>query len=98
MGNTTQAGDLTLGPPTAPGVFPGSGSVTITAANGDTVTFKYQGTLYAGTGEGIGTFTFTSGTGRFANVAGGGTFYALIDTSLPTQQPMTVVLDGKIDY
>ena len=72
--------------------------MTITAANGDQLTFDYEGFLYALTGEGIGTFTFSGGTGRFAHAAGGGTFYALIDTSLPDHQPMTVVLDGTIDY
>jgi hypothetical protein len=35
--------------------------------------------LNAATGEGTGTFTFTGGTGRFADATGGGTFDALID-------------------
>jgi hypothetical protein len=98
MGDTEQEGTLVLGLPVAPGVFPGYGSVTITAANGDKVTFDYVGLLYAGTGEGVGTFSFTGGTGRFAKATGGGTFVALIDLSLPVDQPMTVVLDGNIDY
>ncbi len=98
MGNTTQVGSLSLRAPTGPGVFPGTGTVTITAANGDSVTFDYFGDLYAFTGEGIATFEFTGGTGRFADVRGGGTIYALIDTSLPEGQPMTVVLDGQISY
>jgi hypothetical protein len=98
MGMTTQAGTLVLEAPIAPGVFPGHGSVTITAANGDTVSFDYVGLLFAATGEGVGTFTFTGGTGRFANVTGSGTFDALIDLSLPDHQPMTVVLDGTIRY
>jgi hypothetical protein len=99
MGKVAQAGTLTLQPvQIAPGVFPGSGTVTFTAANGDKVTFDYVGKLNSVTGEGIGTFTFTSGTGRFRGVSGGGNFYALIDVSLPGGQPMTVVLDGKIDY
>ncbi len=98
MGHTLQQGTLVLGAPDENFVAPGSGFVTMTAANGDELTFYYEGLLYAATGEGIGTFTFTSGTGRFANATGGGTFYALIDTSLPENQPMTVVLDGQIDY
>jgi hypothetical protein len=98
MGNTKQKGTLVLQAPIAPGLFPGSGSVTITAANGDTVTFDYVGLLDALTGEGFGTFTFTGGTGRFAGATGGGTFDALIDLSLPSNQPMTVVLDGMISY
>jgi hypothetical protein len=98
MGNTTQAGTLTLEPPIAPGMFPGFGSVTIVAANGDSVSFDYVGVLDALTGEGTGTFSFTTGTGRFADVSGEGTFDALIDLSFPTAQPMTVTLDGTISY
>jgi hypothetical protein len=98
MGKTKQSGTLTLEAPIAPGIFPGFGSVTITAANGDQLTFDYEGLLNAATGEGTGTFTFTGGTGRFADATGGGTFDALIDLSLPTKQTMSVVLDGEISY
>ena len=35
---------------------------------------------------------------RITNATGSGNFYALIDTSLATNQPMTVVLDGTINY
>ena len=98
MGDTTQFGILTLGAPDQNFIAPGYGSVTIVAANGDEVRFDYQGFLNALTGEGIGSFTFTGGTGRFAGVTGQGTFDALIDLSLPTAQPMTVTLDGEISY
>ena len=98
MGNTTQTGTLYLGPPDENLMFPGYGSVTIVAANGDQVTFDYEGELDGVTGEGTGTFTFTGGTGRFAGATGQGTFDAHIDLSLPTDQPMTVTLDGKISY
>ena len=98
MGLTAQEGTLFLGPPDENFVAPGFGTVTMTAANGDQLTFYYEGSLYALSGEGIGTFTFIGGTGRFANATGSGTFYALIDTSLAENQPMTVVLDGQIDY
>jgi hypothetical protein len=98
MGNTKQTGTLVLEPPDANGIFPGSGSVTITAANGDQVTFDYVGFLDSQTGEGTGTFTFTGGTGRFAGATGQGTFDALIDLSLPANQPMKVTLDGEISY
>jgi hypothetical protein len=97
MGNTEQSGTLVL-VPNGGELIPGFGSVTIVAANGDTVSFDYVGLLNPATGEGIGTFAFTGGTGRFADVSGGGTFYALIDLSVPTGQPMTVVLDGQIGY
>jgi hypothetical protein len=62
------------------------------------VPFDYVGVLDAATGEGVGTFTFTGGTGRFAGVSGRGTFLAEIDLSLPSAQPMTVTLDGTIHY
>lgn len=98
MGKTTQFGTLVLGPPDVHGMAPGYGSVTIFAANGDSVRFNYVGILDAVTGEGTGTFAFTGGTGRFAHVSGEGTFDALIDLSVPDEQPMTVTLDGSIRY
>jgi hypothetical protein len=94
MGNTTQSGTLTLEAPIALGMFPGFGSVTIVAATGDSVSFDYVGILNAVTGEGTSSFTFTGGTGRFADVSGQGTFDAIIDLSFPTAQPMAVTLDG----
>jgi hypothetical protein len=77
---------------------PGIGIVTMTAANGDQLSFDYEGTLFAATGESIGTYTFTGGTGRFADATGGGAFYALIDLTAPQNQTMSVILDGEIDY
>ena len=74
------------------------GPQTITAANGDKVMFDYFGLLFAETGEGIGAFVFTGGTGRYGRATGGGVFEAQIDVSKPVNQPMTVVLDGKISY
>ena len=99
MGKTKQTGILFLSPiPNDNGLYPGYGSVTITAANGDKLKFEYEGLLNPITGEGTGTFTFTGGTGRFANATGSGTFDASIDVSLPDDQPMTVILNGKINY
>jgi hypothetical protein len=99
LGKAAQRGTLALQPPVvAPHIFPGSGSVTITGANGDQLTFSYTGNLDANTGVGQGNFTFTGGTGRFANATGGGTFYAQINLAQAAPQPMTVVLDGQIGY
>jgi hypothetical protein len=100
MGRSTQSGTLILYPdPNSPPAAPmrGDGFVTITAANGDELTFKYEGLLYAN-GEGTGTFTFTEGTGRFVGATGGGKFYAQINLAQPAPQPMTVLLDGRISY
>jgi hypothetical protein len=97
MGRAAQVGKLSLGAPTACGL-PGVGSVTITAADGDQVTFNFEGLLNPLTGEGAGPITITGGTGRFAGAKGGGTFYAVIDLRAPTNQSMTVLLDGIIIY
>ena len=98
MGETQQTGTLVLQPAIAPGIYPGSGAVTITGANGDKLYFVYGGLLDAETGIGSGTFIFTGGTGKFANATGGGIFFAEIDLSLPMLQPMTVDLDGRIKF
>jgi hypothetical protein len=98
MGRTKQVGTLVLDQAIAPGIYPGSGSVTITAEDGDKLTFVYGGLLDANDGVGSGTFIFTGGTGKFAHATGGGIFYADIDLSVPTNQPMTVDLDGRIKF
>jgi hypothetical protein len=97
MGRAAQMGNLSLGAPT-PNGLPGAGSVTITAANGDQVTFEFQGFLNPLTGVGAGPLKITGGTGRFAGATGVGTFYAVIDLSTPANQSMTVLLDGIINY
>lgn len=97
MGRSAQAGNLSLGAPTVNGL-PGAGTVTITSANGDQVTFKFAGFLNPFTGEGAGPLEITGGTGRFTGAVGRGTFYAVIDLSTPANQSMTVLLDGIITY
>jgi hypothetical protein len=99
MGRTAQRGTLFLSPPNPnTGIAPGRGSVTFTAANGDSISFNFQGKLNSLTGEGKGTFTITGGTGRFADAAGNGTFRALIDLTRSVNQPMSVKLDGRISF
>lgn len=98
LGRIHQQGALILQPTPDPDVFAGHGVVTFTAANGDELTFQYEGLLYAATGRGVGTLVFTGGTGRFADASGTGRFEARIDTSVPTNQPMTVELQGRLSY
>jgi len=100
LGLAHQQGTMTLEPPidVQQVMFPGHGTVTLTAANGDELTFHFEGVLDVNTGVGDGRFEFVGGTGRFAGATGGGTFHAVIDLSYPVAQPMTVVLDGQVSY
>ncbi len=98
MGNTTHTITLTLEAPIAPGLYPGYGTNTLVAANGDTVDIAYVGILDATTGGAGGRFTVTGGTGRFSGASGGGIFAALVDLSFPSGQPMTYTFDGGISY
>jgi hypothetical protein len=98
MGQTSQAGTLTLEPAIATDIYPGFGAVVITGANGDKLNLYYSGLLDAENGIGFGTFVLRGGTGRFAHATGSGILFAQIDLSLPDHQPMTVVLDGKISF
>jgi hypothetical protein len=98
MGQTSQAGTLTLEPAIATDIYPGFGAVVITASNGDKLNLYYSGLLDAETGVGIGVFTLRGGTGRFAHATGSGFLYAQIDLSLADHQPMTVFLDGVINF
>ena len=100
LGKVGQGGTLylDLGSATAAGI-PGGGKVILTAANGDTLTFDYEGLLDPNTGLGTGTLTFTGGTGRFTDATGTGTFAAHLDFSNGfVGAPMAVTIEGTIDY
>jgi hypothetical protein len=105
LGKVAQTGTLFLDPDLTHAVLndkgevlvPGTGDVTLTAANGDRLTFHYRGLLNLNTGEGTGTLEFTGGTGRFADAEGSGEFVAHIDLTRPGT-PMTVTITGTIDY
>ena len=69
--------------------------MVLTAANGDELHGDYAGFLDSTTGIGMGTLTFTCGTGRFEDASGSGEFYAEIDLSGgPVEAPMVVWLWG----
>jgi hypothetical protein len=95
-----QTGILFLSPvPNEDGLLPGFGSVTLTAANGDRLTFEYNGLLDPATGLGTGTLTFSGGTGRFADAVGEGVFTANLNFSEGfIGTPMAVTIRGTIDY
>jgi hypothetical protein len=77
-GISSHLGDLTVrvegaGRVTPDGTFAGSGTVTITAANGDQLTGTFTLTttdLFAGGGTTTVIVTITGGTGRFADATG----------------------------
>jgi hypothetical protein len=80
--------------------FVETGESTITAANGDILTFAFDLLAFPGAGEGdvdfSGPFWFTSnGTGRFANASGGGTLVGTANTIAGVGQ---YDMDGEISF
>ena len=78
-----------------------NGVLTITAANGDTLTASYQGSLQPNATTGLhslaGNYSVTGGTGRFANAAGSGSLQGTLNL---TTQPAQGQLDmsGLLTY
>lgn len=72
LGLFTSVGRLVFTPdPNNPNIIHPSGEATITAANGDKLTFVLEnGELDVTTGVAHGTFRFTGGTGRFEGASG----------------------------
>ena len=66
--------------PSNPGKAAVTGTMVVTAANGDQLTISYQSTVQgdfaAGTLTVTGTWTITGGTGRFSDASGSGTLTA----------------------
>jgi hypothetical protein len=97
-GNATHLGDLTatLDFQLVPaGNIPFVGTITFTAANGDTLLANFVG-QYDGPTTFSGYFFFVDGgTGRFAHASGGGT---LTGQDLGSVFEFEASLDGTIDY
>jgi hypothetical protein len=74
LGPWTNAGNVQFAEPDADGNSQVTGTVTFTAANGDTLTATITGTFNVITQEGVGRFDWTGGTGRFAQACGSLTF------------------------
>ena len=74
IGKNTFTSQLTVDPLTGVQV----GSTTLTAANGDELTFDFVGISFPPDAEGnlvfSGDWTFVSGTGHFVDVSGSGTY------------------------
>jgi hypothetical protein len=69
-----------------------SGDVTFTAANGDVLTADISGAFTSPT-TAAGTYTFTGGTGRFADATG----TAFFSVSLTGPTTFTVEFNGTLD-
>lgn len=80
-----------------PDGFDITGSLTLTAANGDQLFVSYHATTpypdAAGNFNPSGTFTITGGTGRFAGATGGGSLSAHANAGTPAT---TATLEGTI--
>lgn len=97
VGLFTTLGQVFFSPdPNDPTQIIPSGQATLTAANGDTLTFVVaDGSQSLITGVGTGHFRFTGGTGRFAN-ATGLISYVVEQNFLTGAYTITAV--GTIDY
>ena len=97
LGMFTTLGKVFFSPhPTDPNQIIPSGQATLTAANGDKLTFEVaDGSQSLITGIGTGHFRFIGGTGRFAN-ATGIISYVVEQNFLTGAYTITAV--GSIDY
>ena len=87
LGKYTRDEHILVGPD---GSF--TGDVTFTAANGDQLSAAIAGGFTSGTTAG-GTYTFTGGTGRFANAAG----IAYFSITLTDATHFNVGFNGSLD-
>jgi hypothetical protein len=90
----------TLPPPTCPNGFNGRIEGTATAANGDVLNYVLVAEFCpnpdaSGVFNGLGTYTITGGTGRFAEAKGEGDFIGLADFVALTYN---CLLSGTISY
>ena len=84
LGRSTNVNHITVsGPANCPGGFANINIETLTAANGDTLVLTGDHDQACPTGpeavHGIGDWTVTGGTGRFAGATGQGTFDGVAD-------------------
>lgn len=70
-----------------------SGTIVFTAANGDELWVEFEGAFTSPT-TAVGTYTFTGGTGRFADATGEATFTAYT----PDGVHVTATFEGTIRY
>lgn len=88
LGEYTRTENILLNP--ADGTF--TGDVTFTAANGDQLTADIAG-AFTSAATASGSYTFTGGTGRFANASG----TALFSIVLTDASHFTVAFNGSMD-
>jgi hypothetical protein len=81
------------------------GEITFTAANGDTLTADFMGTISPfpddlETNTFVGNFVITGGTGRFANAEGNGLLSGTLSGSLapPRFYSGSITAEGRISY
>ena len=95
VGLWTTAGTVHYAPPDANGKIPSSGEATIVAANGDKLNAVIQGSFDPAANADHGIFTFTGGTGRFAEASGSANFVVTVN---PLTGGFELTLVGTIDY
>ena len=83
----------------APGCENGTGTMTLTGANGDSISLSLSGIVCQTSpthGHAVNSYVVTGGTGRFSGATGSGTETVDVDLTDPANPIPVIVFDGTL--
>ena len=96
LGMYTAVGTVQFTPdPSNPSRLLSSATATFTAANGDRLQIKFNGSLDPATGNDMGAIQFVGGSGRFDGVSGAGDFVVELN---PATGAFKLTVVGRINF